>query len=383
MLNRQVAEAEDFEPSAFPSAREVAGKAWVDGAFPCVAVFARRHGVAGTALICSPEPVGAPLHADALFDLASLTKPLATTLLALRAMEAGSLRLDDSLARLLPEASGGRNGATVADLLSHRAGLPPVPDLHRFFPDSLAVDRDEACARLLAVPCDRPPGEEMVYSCTGFLLLGLALERIGGLRLALLFEREIARPLGLSPSVADSPSVAAAAGGARKPGMATFRPSADLLARTVPTELCPWRGRRVRGEVHDESSFCLGGDGGNAGLFADLAGTAALFSVYEDGGSLLKPETVAAARGLWTAGLSRRRGLGLQLHDAETCDGPSWPADSYGHTGFTGTSAWRSPSLDLTAIALTNRVYYGRAATADRIAEFRLAFHGALAAPVD
>ena len=372
---RQVPNSASTTPAWFDPARTVVERAALDGVFPCAAALARYRGESATALAGSPEPGEAPLRMDALFDLASLTKPLATTLLVLRALESGSLDLDDPLERMLPQAMGGRLGATISDLLSHQAGLPPIPALQAYFPNSVSIDRDTAIAHLLAIPCAKPPRQEVDYSCTGFLLLGLVLERIGGQRLSALFDREIAGPLGLSPPVAGSPAGAARG---RRSGIATFKPSTELGTRSVPTEYCAWRGRRIRGEVHDESSFCLGGDGGNAGLFADLAGVAKLFGVYKHGGGLLKPESVAAARLLRTSGLARLRGLGLQLHDAETCDGPRWPADSYGHTGFTGTSAWHSPSLGLTAIVLSNRVYHGRDSTAEKITEFRLAFHGAL-----
>ncbi|MBU1081237.1 MAG: beta-lactamase family protein, partial [Spirochaetes bacterium] len=300
--------------------------------------------------------------------------------------------------RYLPDAACSSLGATVREVMAHSAGLPPIPELQRFFPDAASVDRDEAVRRLLAIEPDGPPGYGVAYSCTGFLLLGVALERLGGARLSELFRRQVAEPLGLSdgasPAGSDGPDPrvpkiggAAAVATPVVPGapraVATFRPSPGLEGLCVPTEECAWRGRRVRGEVHDESSYCMGGDGGNAGLFANLAGAEALFGVWETGGGLLKPETVAAARACATDGLGRRRGLGIQLHDGETCDTPAWPADSYGHTGFTGTCAWAAPATAgrprVAVVSLTNRVYRGRAQTAELIVAFRKALHGAVA----
>lgn len=365
--------------------------AFLDRTFPCAVVAARIEGVGRIfkAVGC-PDPEGqaaVPASEATVFDLASLTKPLATSLLALKAVEAGSLALDEPLGRYLPEAAGATLGATVRQVLAHTAGLPPEPRLQSFFPDPGRIDREEAISRLLSIEPEGRPGLRVVYSCTGFQLLGLALERIGGARLSKLFAREIAGPLGLS----DGRGLGSAAG---EP-MATFLPSPELAERCAPTESCPWRGRRLRGMVHDESSYCLGGDGGNAGLFANIAGAEALFAVWKDGAGLLAESTVRMARSLATAGLERRRGLGVQLHDAETCDTPAWPEGSYGHTGFTGNSAWcalapastitlgpapgRAEGLELSVVSLTNRVYFGRAATADKIMRFRHELHGAVA----
>ncbi|GAB1482536.1 serine hydrolase domain-containing protein [Treponema sp.] len=342
--------------------------------FPCAAVLVRQKGSVGTELSSrffgSPFPGGSALKENALFDLASLTKSLATTPLILRAFESGALKLQDPLSKYLPKAGAGQFGATIEDLLTHRASLPPVPALQLLFSDPESIERTDAIDRLLAVPAKNLAGQEVVYSCTGFLLLGLVLEHISGMRLGRLFNREIAEPLGLSPhpKSADSDSSP----------IATYNPSAELQLSSVPTEYCSWRKRRMHGQVHDESSYALGGDGGNAGLFATLSAVDRLFSIYENGAGLLTEETVKNARSLHTAGFNLHRGLGLQVHDTETCDGPLWPSDSFGHTGFTGTSAWCSPSLGLTSIILTNRVYYGRDATLTKIQTFRRSFHTSL-----
>ncbi|MBL8966462.1 MAG: beta-lactamase family protein [Spirochaetaceae bacterium] len=361
--------------------------AYQDGTFPCAVVAARFDG--GRRIfkaIGCPDPegrAGVPASEATLFDLASLTKPLATSLLALKAVEAGGLELDAPLGRYLPGAAGASLGATVRQVLAHTAGLPPEPRLQSFFPDPGRIDREEAVSRLLAIEPEGRPGLRVVYSCTGFQLLGLALERIGGARLSLLFAREIAGPLGLSDG--RGPGATASA------PTATFLPAPELGERCAPTESCPWRGRRLKGMVHDESSYCLGGDGGNAGLFANLAGAEVLFSVWKDGAGLLAESTVRMARALATAGLERRRGLGVQLHDAETCDTPAWPEDAYGHTGFTGNSAWCAPASPpepasgdaggpgVSVVSLTNRVYFGRAETAAKIVRFRHELHGAVA----
>lgn len=376
MTIRQVPVSGQPIPEAIREAFDEVERAIENRTFPCAAVSVRHKGQTYISLSGSPEPGARPLEPGDIFDLASLTKPLATTLVALRAVEAGQLELDAPLSRYLPEAAGGTRGATIMDILSHQAGLPAIPALHAGFPDPTCIDRNVAIARLLEIPCTTDPKREVVYSCTGFMLLGLVLERLGGARLSELFDRELAGPLRLSDRE-DRTSNGDRASGA----VATFRPREGLRARAVPVEHCAWRGRRIRGEVHDESSYCLGGDGGNAGLFANLDGVATLFGVYENGGGILMPETVAAARVPRTPQGVHRRGTGLLLHGPETFDGPLWPDDAYGHTGFTGTSVIRSPSLDLAAIVLTNRVYYGRDETAEKIMAFRRSFHAALLRP--
>lgn len=342
-------------------------------AFPCAALSVLVDGeepFRAAAGQPDPESGGAELSGDELFDIASLTKPLGTSLVALKAVESGALRLDERLDSYLPESACARNGATVRQVMAHTAGFPAVPLLQSGVSDWRRIDRAESVSRLMGIGPENEPGLSVVYSCTGFLLLGVVLERLGGARLSELFDREVALPLGLSPG----------AEGLAGRAVALYRPAGDLAAGAVPTETCAWRGERVRGAVHDESSFCLGGDGGNAGLFANRAAVERLFDVWRDGGGLLRPETVEAARAPATAGLNRRRGLGIQLHDGDTCDDALWPSDAYGHTGFTGTCAWRAPGRPgVTVISLTNRVYFGRENTVDGIIAFRQALHRAVA----
>jgi len=364
--------------------------AYAAGAFPCAAVLVEPdEGEPLRRFVGDPDPLALAegrqaldaSSGDTVFDLASLTKPLATSLVALKAFESGALDLEAPLGRYLPDAAAVRLAPTIRQVMAHSAGLPPIPELQRFFASASEADgspqaRAKALAGLLTVEADGPPGSRVAYSCTGFLLLGLALERLGGARLAELFRREVAGPLGLGDGAGKASG---------KGPLATFLPGPALAARCAPTERCAWRGRRVKGEVHDESSYCLGGDGGNAGLFANLEGAATLFRVWRDGGGLLKKDTVLAARECLTEGLERRRGLGIQLHDAESCDGAAWPLDAYGHTGFTGTCAWRAPGGELgegrggvAVLSLTNRVYGGRDATVNGIVAFRQALHGAV-----
>ena len=340
----------------------VARAAIADSAFTCCALSIKSgKDYPYRVYLGKPDPAKPEsLQRYALFDVASLTKPLATTLLALVALDRKSLRLEEAAATYLPNTPALGNGATIEDLLSHRSGLPAIPALELCFPDSRTVDREKAITRLRGIKPVSEPGRRVEYSCTGFLLLGLILERIGGERLSTLFHREIALPLGL---------------GHKRPeaGKALFSPDANMKDDCVPTEFCAWRHRRIKGEVHDESSYCMGGDGGNAGLFADLEGVERLFAVYENGAGLIPERWVGEARRCRTEGMEQRRGLGLLL------SGANWGNETYGHTGFVGTSMWRDPRASITGIALTNRVYHGREGTLPKIQRFRELFHASIA----
>lgn len=309
-----------------------------------------------------PEPLA--IESDTLFDLASLTKPLSTAILFMRAKEKVGFALSDPLGRFLPEAAPRTRELSLLDILTHSSGLPAIPALQRFFPDPAKIDPELAKRRLLEIEPELPAGTQVVYSCAGYLLLGLALERITGLSLPELFKRELALPLGLSSG-------------------AGFLPSAGLREKAAATEYCAWRGRRMRGEVHDESAYCLGGAAGNAGLFATLGDVSKIASIFlnegrgASGESLLSPESLKLMSSSLTEGLNRRRAIGWAMHDAETLDGPDWPLDSFGHTGFTGTSVFIEPRSRLLVVALTNRVYFGREATADSMPRFRRDFHSA------
>ncbi len=340
-----------------------------------------------------PELAARPMARDTVFDLASLTKPLSTAILVMKAVEAGTLRLDDTVSRFLrgpaPEyASPAASAIPVRELLTHTGGLPAIPALEKYFPDPFHIDRNEAVARLLAIAPERPFGESVVYSCTGFMLLGLILESISGLSLGELFRRELARPLGLAgagfaPELGQDPRDA-------RPDTASRGSGPALFPGAAPTEFCAWRKRRICAQVHDESSWCLGGQAGNAGFFATLDDVAAIASIYlqeglswggrdgTQGVRILERDTVRLMTTPQTGAAGERRSLGLRLHDQDTLDGPAWPDSSFGHTGFTGTSVFMDPGSRLMAVCLTNRVYYGREQTVLKMPVFRRAFHTAV-----
>ncbi len=325
-----------------------------NGTFPGAVVLVEKKKKVALSLVRGDrqvQPSREAMTADTLFDLASLTKPLATAPLVLTVAAAEGIDLGSPLGRFVPEVCAESRPLTLQQLLLHTAGLPPVPDLYQAFPDAGAVDREAAERLLLSRGPSRAPGTEVVYSCTGYQLLGVFLRRVTGRRLGELFRSLIAEPRRLADDLLFNPPDA---------------------GRCATTEYCSWRRRWIRGEVHDENSWCLGADAGNAGLF----GTAA--AVLRWLGVLAREERFAAMRVSQTDGLNRRRALGFMMHDAEAQVGPLYSRESFGHTGFTGTSVWVEPAAALRVVALTNRVHLGRAETQSKLEAFRRALHEAV-----
>jgi CubicO group peptidase (beta-lactamase class C family) len=335
----------------------------LDGTFPGAVVMVEKSGRPMLRLVRGNRqlrPIREAMTADTLFDLASLTKPLATALLVLHTCSREGIRLDSPLGRFLPEACPETGALPLLELLLHTGGLPAVPDLYKEFPNARDVDRVKAEHLLLSRRPESPRDTQVLYSCTGYQLLGLFLRRVTGQGLADLYQTVVTGPCGLRDLL--------------------FKPHPALWGRTAPTEYCPWRNRWIRGEVHDENCFCLGGDAGNAGLFGTAEAVVRLLSLFAGDGvlagvRLLDDAHLRLMRTCGTQGLNLRRAVGFMMHDAEAPVGPRYSADSFGHTGFTGTSVWVEPRKDLTIVVLTNRVHLGREETDAGLKDFRLRLH--------
>lgn len=291
---------------------------------------------------------------DVLFDLASLTKVVATTTATMQMVERGRLSLDVPVARYWPAfAAHGKRGITVRDLLTHRSGLRPDLDLRRRW-------RGYAAAmRLLAN--DTPvaaPGTSYIYSDENFAVLGELVRRVSGVSLDAYCERNIFGPLQMTHT--------------------RFHPSntADAVA---PTDAGGSTGRIV---VNDPMAARMGGVAGHAGLFSTADDLARFARMLLHGGALdgtrvLKPESVAAMTMVQGPAASRLRGLGWDLGPAQaSAAGDRYPPSSYGHTGYTGTLLWVDPASRTYVIVLTNRTYRGARGDAQplRDAVLRLAF---------
>lgn len=337
-----------LENNAFPG---IACGVWIRG----TPVFKRYAGYA------MPETI--QVTENTIFDLASLTKPLATAPLAMIAREEGSLHFDMTLGDYFSAINPVAARIPIQMLLLHTSGLPAIPALQTEFPEALKFSRELACQKLFRLMPDPVLSGQVLYSCTNYIFLGLILEQLYGMSLGQLFKLKIAEKLDLQKS--------GFAAGIRQNG------EPIPFENAAATEYCGWRRRRIRGQVHDESSFCLGGQGGNAGLFSTLDDAATLGSIFlQSGKKKLFSETsrILMTREQ-TQNCKERRAFGFRLHDNNTADGLLWPRDSFGHTGFTGTSIFFEPHRELMVVILTNRVFYGRDTTLDKIIEFRRAFH--------
>lgn len=284
----------------------------------------------------------AAVRPDTLYDLASLTKVMATTLLALRLVDEGRLDLDAPVCAQVPEFRGdGRERVSARHLLAHASGLPASRPFHL-----VACTRDAWLACLWREPLEAPPGARACYSDLGFVLLGELIERISGLDLRTALHRRVVSPLGLVST--------------------DYLPDPSLRARIAPTEYDPWRGRLLLGEVHDENAFALGGVAAHAGLFGDAAdllrvGRFWLSGGLTDQGRLVRADLTAqfTRRAQLVPGSSRALGWDTPS-GANSAAGTRLARHAFGHTGFTGTSLWIDPDRDLQVALLTNRVHPSR-----------------------
>ena len=299
------------------------------------------------------EPYRIASQIDTIYDLASLTKPLITGLLTARRVERGELTLDSSISHYLPEFDRtDKRLLTVRELLTHTSGLPAWRPLY-----ILAEDEPERTLGVIAnLDLEYKPGSRVVYSDLGFITLGFLLERMSGQRLREMALHEIIETLKLqrtffNPAIALQTGIAAC-----ETGNAYER---DTSTQTGAPEYHNWRQGVIWGEVHDGNAHFLGGAAGHAGLFSTAQETQLLAQQFLAGQtSMLKPETCSLFRTNMTQGLEEARSMGWQL--AKTKDsaaGPDLPPDSFGHSGFTGTSCWVDPNGERVFILLTNRTH--------------------------
>ncbi|HYG09705.1 MAG TPA: serine hydrolase domain-containing protein [Pyrinomonadaceae bacterium] len=305
------------------------------------------------------EPARHAATVETIYDLASLTKPLVTGLLAARLVERGELELERAVAAYLPEfARGALAGITVRHLLTHTSGLPAW----RPFRITTGNRRERVLETIAAAGLEYETGSRVVYSDLGFITLGLLLERICGAKLGELAVREIFRPLKLertffNPERAFLTGVAACelAGNAYERGMCEAQGQAAPEAENSGA----WREELIWGEVHDGNAYFLGGAAGHAGLFSNARETLRLAEQFIAARTeLLAPETCTLFRTNMTPHLDEARSFAWQL--AATRDstaGGALPPDSFGHLGFTGTSCWIDAARERVLILLTNRTH--------------------------
>jgi len=316
------------------------------------------------------EPEQIPASLNTIYDLASLTKPLVTGLLCARLVEAGKLKLEAAVADYLPDFNrSDKSAITIRQLLTHTSGLPAWRPVYL-----LAEDKDKVIAAIAEESLQAQPGESVIYSDLGFILLGFLLQRLSGLDLSVLAAQEIFTPLDLTSSFFNPEQAARTGIAACENGNAYER---DMCERDFPSKpYAKWRETMVWGQVHDGNAYFLGGTAGHAGLFSTAHETLAIANQFIAGQSrLLQRETCDLFRQNLTAGLNEARSFGWQL--AATKDstaGPSLPLDAFGHTGFTGTSCWIDSEAQHVFILLTNRTH-ARALPFANINSVRRQFH--------
>ena len=340
-----------------------------DGAFPGAAVAVGRADV-----LAKLDGYGyhtyegdRPVTPRSVFDLASLTKVVATTTAAMKLYEAGVLDLDAPVSRYLPAfGAGGKEAVTIRHLLTHTAGLPAFRPFHT----EGVTTREGVLQAILSTPLEYEPGSKSVYSDWGMISLALVIEALTERPFDEYVRDEIFTPLGMHDT--------------------GFRRAGEADPDAVPTERdALFRNRLIQGEVHDETAWILGGTAGHAGLFSTAADLARFAAMLATGGRLqgrpfLQEETIR----LFTTAVapdahSRALGWDTKSPEGYSSAGPRFGPRSFGHTGFTGTSIWIDPDEQLYVILLTNRVYPTRENR--RISQVRPAVadaaYGALAGP--
>jgi CubicO group peptidase (beta-lactamase class C family) len=299
------------------------------------------------------EPYRVATRLDTIYDLASLTKPLITGMLCARRIELGELTLDSSVSHYLPEFDRtDRQMITIRELLTHTAGLPAWRPLYL-----LAEDEPERAAGAIAnLDLEYKPGTRVVYSDLGFIALGLLLARITGHGLAEMAQREIFEPLKLqqtffNPEIALQTGIAAC-----ETGNAHER---DMCEQSGVGVYENSRQRVIWGEVHDGNAYFLGGAAGHAGLFSTARETLEMAQQFiGESSKFLTPETCLLFRTDMTPGLEESRSLAWQLATTKASSaGLDLPPDSFGHSGFTGTSLWIDAEHRRVFILLTNRTH--------------------------
>jgi serine-type D-Ala-D-Ala carboxypeptidase len=329
------------------SARAVLQQALRDSAFPgAIAVIGDSKGVLArvSAGRIDWNPRSARPDEHTLWDLASLTKVIATTTAAAQLIEQGRVELDAPVQKYLPAWTGpGKERVTVRHLLTHSSGLPAFRPYDRD-----TRNRDSIAALLFNTELERPAGERMVYSDIGAFVLGRIVEVVTGERLDRYFARHVATPLRLQET--------------------RFNPPRAWRSRIAPTEIDTLRGGLVWGVVHDERAYYLGGVAAHAGLFGSAHDLARFATMLLRGGSLdgariLRPATISmftiAANPAFSnraLGWQKPEQPAMQFRTGAAWAGTSMSPSAFGHTGFTGTSMGMDPELDLYVILLSNRV---------------------------
>jgi len=347
-------EAVGFRPDGLDDVDRLVEAAVAERTFPGAVLAIGRRGalVRFRAFGCQTyEPEATEVRTDTIYDLASLTKVVVTTTVAMVLVDGGRLDLDAPASSIVPGfRGGGKDDVRVRQLLTHSGGLlwwaPLFEELR---------GRAAFLERILEMDLDYPPGTKSVYSDLGLILLDEVLERSAGAPIEEVARRRLLEPLGMRDT--------------------QYLPPVDLRPRIAPTERDPWRGRVLRGEVHDRNTFALEGVAPHAGLFGTAGDLARFAQMLLNGGTLdghriVSEDTVALFTRRVPGVSGSTRALGWDTPTDGATPRSSTPGEpgyssagtllsprSFGHTGYTGTSMWIDPERELFVILLSNRVH--------------------------
>lgn len=350
--------AHDQQEKQFVRAFDILRRAIADRAFPAASIAVTHHGklaalqAFGHFTYESDSPLVFP---ETIFDLASVSKVMATTTMAMILWERGFLDLEAPVAGIVPEFSssdGRRNTLTLRMLLAHSSGLPAHEKFYL-----RAKTKAELLQAVFATPLAADPGEVVAYSDIGFILLGIALELLADATLDEFCQAEFAK-VGMSNT--------------------GFNPPAPLHSAIPPTANdTTFRKRIIQGEVYDENACVLGGVAPHAGLFAPASDVATFAHVLlQGGGPLVRPNTLALFTQRQTTPAGTSRGLGWDTPFSPSQSGKYLSSSAFGHLGYTGTSLWIDPERQLSITLLTNRTWPDSSNKA--IVQIRPEFHNAI-----
>jgi CubicO group peptidase (beta-lactamase class C family) len=359
--NSMLARSLGHQDEQFQRAFAILRSAIDQRAFPGAGVAITQHGklIAHKGLGHFTYDAASPaVTAETVYDLASVTKVIATTAACMILYDRGLFTLDRPLVELLPEFAGQQDAArrrqvTLRMLLAHSSGLPAYVKLFQ-----TAHNRDELLHQALRVPLTAAPGTRTEYSDIGFILLGEAMEKLSAEPLDQFCRLEIFAKLNLADTC--------------------FNPPAGLKLAIPPTEDDrTFRHRLIQGEVNDENAFVMGGIAAHAGCFSTALDVSVFAQCMLEGGSpLVKKETLEIFTRRQDSPPGSSRALGWDTPSQPSQSGKYFSSRSYGHLGYTGTSLWIDPDRQLSVALLTNRTWPDRGSQS--IKQFRPAFHDAV-----
>ena len=358
VLRRDFPESVGFNRDSLARIDSIITKAIRDSAFPGAQVVVVKDGaIAYNRLFGSLDysPESPSVDGTTIYDIASLTKVIATTSAIMKLYDEGLLNIDDSVVQYIPAfGNRGKETITIRNLLLHNAGLPAFKRLYL-----TCTSPEQVLDSVYNTELIYTPGDSTVYSDFGFIVLGKIVEKISGVTLDRYVDSVFFKPL--------------------KMGRTMFNPPESLWESIVPTELdTVVRKKLVRGIVHDENAWTLGGVSGHAGLFSTASDLAIFMQMLMNGGhyggkQYLKPETIQLFTTKQGTKSTRAFGWDTKTVNGYSSAGKLFSATSFGHTGFTGTSIWTDPEREIFVILLTNRIYPTR--NNPKIMQIRPAVH--------